>query len=86
MQRDASRFYIEVKRGSCHDCSDILQLSDTPSLLPQAVLVAGEWKWPMEGVSITTAYSMFAGWGRDFTNTACWNWYSNPKTNTCVNN
>lgn len=85
MQRDASRFYIEVKRGSCHDCSDILQLSDTPSLLPQAVLVAGEWKWPMEGVGITKAYSMFAGWGRDVTNTACWNWYSNPKTNTCVN-
>ena len=82
---DAKRFYIEVKRGSCSDCSDLLTISDTPGQLPQALLVAGEWKWPLEGTNITTTYDKFANWAKDITKMTFWNWYSYPKANTFVN-
>mgnify|MGYP004511931507 CR=1 FL=1 len=85
IQQDARRFYIEVKRGTCRDCSDILQLPDEPGLLPQAVLVADEWKWPREGVHITKAYNTFANWCKDVTKPAYWSWYVYPNSNTCVN-
>lgn len=85
IQQDARRFYIEVKRGTCTDCSDILQLPKEPGQLPQAVLVAGEWKWPREGVSINTAYKTFANWCKDITKTAYWSWYTYPNSNSCVN-
>lgn len=85
IQKDARRFYIEVKRGTCKDCSDILQLPEVPGQLPQAVLVADEWKWPREGVSITTAYKTFANWCKDITKTAYWSWYTYPNSNSCVN-
>lgn len=85
MKDDARRFYIEVKRGTCADCSDILSLPGVGGELPQAILVAGEWKWPMEGVSITTAYFSFAQWAKDNTNRNVWNWYGTPKANGVVN-
>lgn len=85
IQQDARRFYIEVKRGTCTDCSDILQLPKEPGQLPQAVLVADEWKWPREGVSINTAYKTFANWCKDITKTAYWSWYTYPNSNSCVN-
>ena len=84
MKEDAQRFYIEVKRGTCQDCSDILALPAAGGQLPQAVLVAGEWKWPMEGVSITAAYSSFAQWARDNTNRNMWNWYTSAKGSSVV--
>lgn len=85
IQQDARRFYIEVKRGTCTDCTDILQLPDAPGQLPQALLVADEWKWPREGVSINTAYKTFANWCKDITKTAYWSWYTYPNSNSCVN-
>lgn len=85
IQKDARRFYIEVKRGKCKDCSDILQLPEVPGQLPQALLVADEWKWPREGVSINTAYKTFANWCKDITKTAYWSWYTYPNSNSCVN-
>ncbi len=85
IQQDARRFYIEVKRGTCTDCTDILQLPDAPGQLPQALLVANEWKWPREGVSINTAYKTFANWCKDITKTAYWSWYTYPNSNSCVN-
>lgn len=84
MEHDAKRFYIEVRRGSCNDCSDVITLAQEPGVTPEALLVAGEWKWPKEGVSIINAYDNFADWSKDITKLAYWNWYSYPKTNTCV--
>ena len=84
MKKDAGRFYVEVKRGTCKDCSDILSLADTDGQMPEALLVAGEWKWPMEGVSITKAYPQFGKWAKDNTATDWWKWYQNAENNTAV--
>lgn len=84
MMSDARRFYVEVKRGTCKDCSDILSLPETGGQLPQAILVAGEWKWPMEGVSIKNAYPQFDKWAKDNTNTSWWKWYQNSAYNNVV--
>ena len=81
---DASRFYIEVKRGTCADCSSVIELADERGRMPEAILVAGEWKWPKEGVSIFNAYPSFADWCKDVTNQQIWNWYATPKSQTCV--
>lgn len=85
MQDDAKRFYIEVQRGTCEDCSDVITLSDSPGDVPQALLIAGEWKWPKEGVNIMNAYDAFPKWSKDVTQLTNWNWYANSKPNTCVN-
>lgn len=85
VQEDAKRFYIEVVRGDCKDCSDVITLAEEPGKTPEALLVAGEWKWPKEGVNIMTTYDTFANWSKDITKIAYWNWYSYPKTNTYVN-
>lgn len=85
MAQDAKRFYIEVKRGTCEDCSDVITLANESGKTPEALLIAGEWKWPKEGVHVMTAYDTFADWSKDITKMAYWNWYSYPKTNTYVN-
>lgn len=85
MEEDAKRFYIEVVRGDCKDCSDVITLAEEPGKAPEALLVAGEWKWPREGVNIMTTYDTFANWSKDITKIAYWNWYSYPKSNTYVN-
>ncbi len=84
MKQDAKRFYIEVQRGTCKDCSDIITLADNPGEMPEALLVAGEWKWPREGTNITNAYAGFANWSKDNTNMSNWNWYSSPTNNAVV--
>lgn len=84
MEQDARRFYIEIQRGTCSDCSDVITLAEEPGKTPEALLVAGEWKWPLEGINIANAYPSFAGWSRDVTQLKFWNWYANPKTDTCV--
>ncbi len=82
---DASRFWLEVFRGDCNDgCSEILALSDNPGQLPLAILVAGEWKWPREGISINTVYPYFNYWAKDVTKMNYWEWYTNPKQGTFV--
>ena len=84
MQDDAKRFYIEVQRGTCEDCSDVITLPDNPGGMPQALLIAGEWKWPKEGVNIVDAYDGFAKWSKDVTLRTNWDWYLTSKLNTCV--
>lgn len=84
MGNDAQRFYIEVQRGSCDDCSDVITLAHEPGLMPEAVLVAGEWQWPMEGVHIFDAYEDFPRWAQDETRTRFWEWYQTPQMNTYV--
>ena len=81
---DAKRFYIEVQRGTCEDCGDLLTLPYEPGVMPQAILVAGNWHWPMEGVHITTAYNKFSPWAIDMSNLRYWNWHTAPQPNTTV--
>ena len=84
MEQDAHRFYIEIQRGTCADCSDVITLAEKPGQTPEALLIAGEWKWPKEGVNIMDAYSQFADWSKDITKLSYWSWYANPKPNKCV--
>lgn len=79
MNRDAQRFYIEVKRGDCEDCSDVITLADEPGKMPEALLVAGNWQWPMEGVHIFGAYHIFPLWAKDCTKLNYWNWYTSSQ-------
>lgn len=79
MSSDAQRFYIEVKRGDCDDCSDVITLADEPGKMPEALLVAGNWQWPMEGVHIFNAYRIFPLWAKDCTKLNYWNWYTSSQ-------
>jgi len=84
MMEDANRFYIEVVRGDCLDCSETIRLSNHPGEMPQALLVAGEWCWPKEGSHIQNVYSDFPKWAEDSNNTGYWGWYNTPKANAYV--
>lgn len=84
MAEDAKRFWIEIQRGTCEDCTDMITLPSAPGQMPQAILVAGEWKWPLEGVHICTAYSSFQNWAKDVNKTSYWNWYNNPRNGAVV--
>lgn len=84
MANDAKRFYIEVKRGTCADCTDIIALPSEPGLMPEAILVAGEWKWPKEGTDILKAYPNFSKWAKDVTRTRFWDWYQSPTVDSFV--
>jgi len=84
MAEDAKRFYIEIQRGSCEDCSDVITLAHEPGKMPEALLVAGEWQWPLEGVHIFNTYEEFPNWAQDVTRTRFWEWYKSPQLNTYV--
>ena len=84
MANDAKRFYIEIQRGTCDDCTDVITLPSAPGEMPEALLVAGNWQWPMEGVHINGAYADFPGWSHDVTRTRFWEWYQVPQYNTYV--
>lgn len=84
MAQDARRFYIEVKRGTCTDCTDLLTLPCEPGTMPQALLIAGSWHWPMEGKPITDAYKNFKAWSADMTAPSVWGWHTNPQPGLCV--
>lgn len=84
MRQDARRFYIEVKRGDCADCSDVITLAEEPGKMPEALLIAGEWNWPKEGINIMKAYPSFKQWAKDITDMKYWNWYANPNIDMVV--
>lgn len=84
MGNDAQRFYIEVKRGTCADCTDIIALPSEPGVMPEALLVAGEWKWPVEGNHIFNSYQDFPSWTKDVTRTRFWEWYKSPENGNYV--
>jgi hypothetical protein len=52
--------------------------------MPEALLVAGEWQWPMEGVHIFNAYGDFPQWSKDVTRTRFWEWYKAPQYDSYV--
>lgn len=81
---DAKRFYIEIKRGTCDDCSDVITLAYEPGKMPEALLVAGSWQWPLEGKHIYDSYGDFSKWARDETRTRFWDWYKSPDLNTVI--
>lgn len=84
MADDAQRFYIEIQRGTCDDCTDVITLAQEPGRMPEALLVAGEWQWPMEGTHIFTSYDEFSGWAKDTSRTRFWEWYKSPNLNSYV--
>lgn len=85
MANDAQRFRLEIVRGDCGgECSDWLQLAKEPGQLPQAILVAGEWKWPKESININNVYPNFSYWAKDATKLNYWEWYQSAKSGTYV--
>lgn len=82
---DAKRFYCQIKRGTCKECKDIISLNDNSGEMPQAILVAGNWNWPKEGINIVSVYNSFPDWSKDATKMTFWNWYSYPQADTFVN-
>ena len=51
---------------------------------PQALCIAGDWKWPKERVNIHTAYPLIGRWGINFSNSEYSNWYAQPKADAVV--
>ena len=51
---------------------------------PQALCVAGDWKWPKERTNIYTAYPLIGLWGVNFNNSEYGNWYAYPKEDAVV--
>ncbi len=84
MADDAKRFYIEIQRGTCNDCTDVITLAQEPGQMPEALLVAGEWQWPLEGEHIFEAYDDFPGWAKDVTRTRFWEWYKSTANNPFI--
>ncbi len=84
MANDAKRFYIEIQRGTCDNCTDVITLAQEPGRTPEALLVAGEWQWPKEGININTVYTNFPKWAENVTSTRYWDWYNFPETDSYV--
>ena len=84
MEHDAHRFHVEVVRGTCTSCSDVITLPEAPGTQPEAMLVAGEWRWPKEGTPVWEAYAGFPAWSADNTRQEHWGWYVAPQAGTCV--
>lgn len=51
---------------------------------PQALCVAGDWKWPKERINVYVAYPLIGKWGVNFNNPEYSNWYSQPKADAVV--
>ena len=51
---------------------------------PQALCVAGNWKWPKERINVYVAYPLIGKWGVNFNNQEYSNWYSQPKADAVV--
>lgn len=51
---------------------------------PQALCVAGNWKWPKERIAVHVAYPLIGKWGVNFNKQEYYNWYSQPKADAVV--
>ena len=51
---------------------------------PQALCVAGDWKWPKERINVYVAYPLIGKWGVNFNNPEYCNWYLQPKADAVV--
>lgn len=76
MTKDAYRFYILLEGKK-------IAVSQTPGSVPQAICVAGEWRWPKEHVNLSTAYSLVGEWAKNIFTSEGREWYMHP-AKSCV--
>lgn len=71
MTKDAYRFYIVLEGKK-------IAVSQTSGSVPQAICVAGEWRWPKEHVNLSTAYSLVGEWAKNIFTSEGRDWYMHP--------
>ena len=72
MTENASDFYI-VSSGKKQ------AVPTAPGIVPTAICVSGEWKWPTEQTRISDAYTDFGLWGENYGKVEYSNWYTQPR-------
>lgn len=77
MPTDAHRFYIVVKGQK-------IAISTTPNEAPKAICAMGEWRWPIERVSLVEAYPMVGEWAKNVNNAEARDWYNHPNTSKVI--
>ena len=73
-----SETFCPPKAAVCDDTGSRRVLNDASYSCAEAILIAGEWKWPKEGIHINTVYPSFSNWCKDVTNQNYWDWYAQP--------
>jgi len=76
---DLQKFSIVVKKTNA--VSLTVGSANVKGHAPQALIIPGEWAWPIEQVNIKDAYPDFVKWVENVTNS---NWYDNPDLNKVV--
>ena len=84
MEEQRMNFSLKVYNddGTFREFSMRDLLNDKKS--PQALCVAGNWKWPKERIAVHVAYPLIGKWGVNFNNPEYSNWYSQPKADAVV--
>lgn len=70
---DLQKFSITVKKTN--EVSLTVGSANVKGKAPQALIIPGEWAWPVEQTNIKEAYPDFVNWVKNVTNN---NWYDNP--------
>ena len=70
---DLQKFSIYVKKTN--EVSFTVGSAAVKGKAPQALIIPGEWAWPVERTNIKDAYPDFENWVKDVTND---DWYENP--------
>ena len=84
MEEQRSNFSLKVYNddGTFREFSMEDLLNNKKS--PQALCVAGDWKWPKERINVYVAYPLIGKWGVNFNKEEYSNWYSQPKADAVV--
>ncbi len=77
MPTDAYRFYITVK-------GERINVNTTPGQAPKAICVQGDWQWPLENISLITAYGMLTKWATNINDAEVRDWYKHPNKTQVV--
>lgn len=77
MPTDAYRFYIVVK-------GQRINVNTNPGEAPKAICVQGDWQWPLENVSLVTAYSMLTKWATNINDAEARDWYNHPNKSQVI--
>ena len=72
MTENASDFYI-ISSGKKQAVPTVT------GVVPTAICVSGEWKWPSEQTRISEAYPDFGHWGENYGKVEYSNWYTKPR-------
>ena len=83
MEEQRRNFSLKVYNddGTCREFSMEALLNGKS---PQALCVAGDWKWPKERINVYVAYPLIGKWGVNFNNPEYYNWYLQPKADAVV--